>query len=438
MRRWARSGGAKSGFCEVKHAATLPKHPVPLGLLAAFWTYGAVAPAAQLETRSQLWTDLVPFSVVTADFNHDGNVDIAVSSLGTENTFPAAIQIYLGHGDGTFDLPIPYDVGFLAGGPLAAGDFRHDGNTDLVVPNYSGFVSVLLGNGDGTFQPPVNYATPPRPTQVVIGDFNGDGKLDIAVAGQGNGEGVAPAVGILFGNGDGTFQEPAITTSLPSGPNAMTSGYFGAGALDLALTLGFESSDTVQILVGNGDGTFTLGTSYQLAALNSDSMIAADFRNNGKTDLAVAELEGRGIAVLLGKGDYEFEQPVTYYIPGALAVAAADMNGDGVLDLVATTSYGINLVGEVGILLGRGDGTFGEGTLFLSGEFPRAMAVADFNGDGKPDVTASDQASSVENVLLNTGVVSFSPTTRLYFKSKGSARPARRKRSLSPIPAWLS
>jgi hypothetical protein len=384
--------------------------------LAASWGYGSVAPAAaQIETRTQFGTNIVPISVVTADFNHDGKMDIAVASVGN-GTSPFEVQVYLGRGDGTFDPPVPLDVD-VAAGPVAVGDFRRNGNPDLVVLNQStSLVSVLLGNGDGTFQPPVNYATPPNPTQMAIGDFNGDGTLDIAVAGQGDYVSVGPAVGVLLGNGDGTFQEPAMTTSLPSGPNAMTSGHFGTGPLDLALTLGFGSSDTVQILVGNGNGTFTLGASYELDALNSDSMIAADFRNDGRTDLAVAELEGRGVAVLLGKGDHEFEQPLTYEIPSALAVAAADMNGDGVLDLVASTAE--VSPGGVGVLLGSGNGTFGDATLYPTGGFPTALAIADFNGDHKPDVTTCDQTGDAETVLLNTGVVGFSPTTPLTFRAQ--------------------
>jgi Abnormal spindle-like microcephaly-assoc'd, ASPM-SPD-2-Hydin/FG-GAP-like repeat/FG-GAP repeat len=365
-----------------------------------------------------LATNTRPNSVVSADFNHDGKMDIAVASYYNDPG-PPGIQVFLGKGNGTFGPPITYDTNNGAG-PIAVADLAGHGNSDLVGVNQAlGFVSVLIGNGDGTFRPPVNYVTLPNPTQVAVGDFNGDGKLDIAVAGQGDYASIAPAVDILLGNGDGTFQEPAITTSLPSGPNAMTSGHFGAGSLDLAIVLGFASSDRVQILVGNGDGTFTLGESYELTALNSESIVAADFRNDGRSDLAIAELEGRGVAVLLGTGDDEFEQPVTYDIAyGASAVAAADMNGDGILDLVATGIPGGLESGDIGIFYGIGNGMFRDPVLYAERGFPGAIAIADFNSDGQPDITVADEDSDQEKVLLNTGIVSFSPTSPLIFKQQ--------------------
>ena len=386
-------------------------------LVAPFLAATDTPTAAQLETRSVFPTNTGPNSIAVADFNRDGKMDIAVASY-YDGASPPGIQVFLGKGDGTFGPPVTCDANNGAG-PIAVADLDGDGNPDLVAVNQDGgFVSVLLGNGDGTFQPPVNYTTPPQPTQVAIGDFNGDGHLDIAVAGQGNFESIGPAVGVLLGNGDGAFQEPAITTPLPSGPNAMTSGHFGAGALDLALTLGFASSDTVQILVGNGDGTFSLGESYELSALNSQSIIAADFRNDGRADLAVAELDGMGVAVLLGKGDHEFEEPVTYNIIAASAVVAADMNGDGILDLVATDIPGGLQSGNVGILYGIGNGTFQDAVSYPVGGFPLAIATADFNGDGKEDVTVAGKDSDQERVLLNTGVVSLSPTSPLEFKGQ--------------------
>jgi hypothetical protein len=208
-----------------------------------------------------------------------------------------------------------------------------------------------------------------------------------------------------------------LVTPLPSGPIAGTSGHFGPGRpTDLALTLGLVSSDTVQILLGNGDGTFRLGKNYGLSALSAQSIIAGDFRGDGKTDLAVAELQGRGVAVLLGNGDDTFESPVVYDVGGALAVAAADMNGDGIPDLVVTTS-GVES-GGVGLLFGNGDGTFRNAVFYPTGGFPRAVAIADFNGDHRPDVTTADQTGDAETVLLNTGPVSFSPTTPLNFNKQ--------------------
>jgi hypothetical protein len=381
-------------------------------LLSAIFVLAFVAPAvAQLETRSQPTTNLTPVGVVTADFNHDGKMDMAVASIG----LPNEIQIFLGNGDGTFGAPTAYEVNADAG-QLVVGDFNNDGNADLATTNdRADTISVLLGNGDGTFQSAISYAVPGTAYGLTLGDFNGDGNLDIAVtAGYGCG-----CVAVLFGNGDGTFQEPAITSTVPSGPGPVAAGHFGGSKnLDLGVLLGYESYVAVQVLLGNGDGTFTLGESYALSAENSLAIIAADLRNNGETDLAVAEFEGAGVAVLLGNGNGTFQQPVVYDFGFAQSVAAADMNGDGIPDLVAVGAP-VNVdSGDAAIFYGNGDGTFQNAVLFPVGAFPDSVAVADFNGDHKPDVAVADENGNEATVLLNTGVVSFSPTSPLTFPTQ--------------------
>jgi hypothetical protein len=376
--------------------------------------------SAQFETRSSSPTATTPLSMVVADFNHDGKMDFATGSV----TQPE-IQVFLGNGDGTFRAPVAYDVG-SGTGPLAAADLNGDGNPDLIVINGAcpndvcyDSVAVLLGNGDGTFQVPVNYATPPGPYGLVIGDFNGDGKLDIATIDKADYSSVCACVGVLLGNGDGTFQEPAIETSLGQYPWAVSAGHFThTGNLDLAVTFSLPSSGEVQILLGNGDGTFLLGANYTVAP-EPLSIVSADFRHDGRTDIAVGEFEGMGVAVLLGNGNGTFDQPVVYKAGTPLGVAAADVNGDGKIDLVAVTptnDYQEDSVADV--LLGNGDGTFRNAVPYPAGEFPRAVAIADFNGDHMPDIAVTDQDGNQEIVLLNTGVASFSPTTPLNFKKQ--------------------
>jgi hypothetical protein len=372
---------------------------------------GASPSLAQLETRSQT-TSFGARYVVAADFNHDGKMDIAVSADGPGNV---GIQVFLGNGDGTFGPPTAYDVDEAAG-PLAVGDFNNDDNADLAVLG-AGFVSVLLGNGDGTFQTPVNYTLPALPIGITLGDFNGDGILDIATTP--NGEGCL-CVSVLLGNGDGTFQEPAITTELPTGPGPLVAGQFGASKnLDLAAVVSATlSSEAVQILLGNGDGTFSFGDSYPLQALSTESIISADFRNDGKTDLAVPEFEGMGVAVLLGNGNGTFQQPVIYDFSYAFGAATADMNGDGILDLVAVGVPSGLESGDIGIFYGNGDGTFQNAVSYPAGAFPESVAIADFNGDHKPDAAVADFDGGNATVLLNTGVVSFSPTSPLTFPTQ--------------------
>jgi FG-GAP-like repeat/Abnormal spindle-like microcephaly-assoc'd, ASPM-SPD-2-Hydin len=380
---------------------------------------------AQFETRSTTGTNVAPGSVVTADFNRDGKMDIAVASSGGGGVGNSPeVQVFLGNGDGTFASPQAYDVG-PGSGPLAVSDLNGDGNPDLVVINgacpnnlCSDSLSVLFGNGDGTFQAPVNYDTPPSPVGIVLGDFNGDGKLDIATLDQSDSTGSCSCVAVLIGNGDGTFQEPAIITPLAASPEALAAGYFTSErTLDLAVTLSQVSGDTVQILLGNGDGTFQLGDSYDVGP-ESQSIIAADLRGDNKVDLAVGEFEGLGVAVLLGNANGTFQQPVEYQVYFANGLAAADTNGDGILDLVAGSDGPKVDAGHVSVLLGKGNGTFRPAVSYAAGEFPSVIAVADFNGDSKPDITVADQSGDSEYVLLNSGSVVFSPTSPLTFPTQ--------------------
>lgn len=368
---------------------------------------------AQLLTRSVYSAGRATSSVVTADFNRDGVMDMAVGSF--EGT--SAVQVFLGKGDGTFQPPVAYDPGTGANA-LATADLNHDGIPDLVVANDVGeSVTVLLGKGDGTFQAPLTYATPSVAAAVVLGDFNGDGNLDIATADQADLTTLCYCVAVLLGNGDGTFQEPSMVTALVTDayPEALAAGYFdGDSNLDLAVGLNEHNEGQVQILLGNGDGTFRLGQAYTLSGPDPMSMAAADLRKNGTTDLAVTESEGGGVGVLLGNRDGTFEQPVLYSVLFPEAVAVGDMNGDGIPDLVAISNN--SQLGSVQVLPGNGDGTFRKPGIFGPvGLFVRDLALADFNGDHQLDVTVADQSGYKEYVLLNTGHVSFSPITPIHF-----------------------
>jgi hypothetical protein len=407
-------------------------------LLVGFLLVGLVAvlpslATAQVEMRSGYAGQLAGCCVVTADFNHDGVVDLAVGSF--EGSF--GVQVFLGKGDGTFKPGVAYAPGSGANA-LATADLNHDGNPDIVIANVTGdSIAVLLGNGDGTFQAPATFAIPSAPVSVVLGDINNDGNVDIAIAIESDFTTSCFCVATLLGNGDGTFQEPIITYP-PSGAGlyALAAGYFtDEGNLDLALTENFSfSGGAVQIMLGNGDGTFTLGASYALDP-EPFGIAAADLRKDGKTDLAVASLESGGLAVLLGNGDGTFQQAVYYDLgfrnlyasASSVTVAVGDMNGDGIPDLVAATtviSNNRNYSG-VDIFPGKGDGTFGSPGIsspVASNSFPRGLALADFNGDHQLDLTFTDQLGSgsgiSEYVLLDTGTVKFSPIAPLSFSNQ--------------------
>jgi hypothetical protein len=368
--------------------------------------------AAQLETRATFSTNPSPASITTGDFNRDGKMDLAVASI--LDSFQQ-VQVFLGSGDGTFAAPASYGVGNIPRF-ISAIDLNHDGNLDLVVAtgdDRSGGVSVLLGNGDGTFQPAMNFDTVAQyPIDLVFGDFNGDHKIDVAMPFS-----FCACLGVLLGNGDGTFREPPIFTNLPSfSPQALAAGYFkGDGNLDLAVSQQFGSSSGIQILLGNGDGTFRIGGAYPVGP-SPEALVAVDLNKDQKTDLAVAEFQGIGVAVLLGNGDGTFLPAVEYPVDFALSVTFADMNGDGVLDLV----LGSNPIsgGAASVLLGNGDGTFQPAMNFPAGLFSSFAAVGDFNGDHRTDVAVADYLSNTVEILLNTGVVAFSPTTPLNFQGQ--------------------
>jgi len=234
-----------------------------------------------------------PNAVGVGDFNGDGKLDLAVSNAGSND-----VSVLLGNGDGTFQAAMSYATGGPAFGIPAVGDFNGDGKLDLAVanvPNAGGLLSILLGNGDGTFQPPVNYTVGSAPHGVVAADFNGDGKLDFAVANDTSND-----VSILLGNGDGTFR-PAVNYGAGSSPNSVSVGDFnGDGKLDLVVADNF--TNTVSVLLGNGDGTFQPAVQYVAAGGNANYAAVGDFNGDGRLDVAVADYNsgnGTVVSVLL-------------------------------------------------------------------------------------------------------------------------------------------
>lgn len=383
-----------------------------LGVVALVLSF--IHPAiAQFETRGSLAVQVFPVSVAVGDFNHDGKLDLAVASVDSSRGFATDIQVLLGNGDGTFQPAVDYSVG-MAPGSVAVADFNHDGNLDLVVTNALGdSVSVLLGNGDGTFQPAITFPTPPDPIFVAVGDFNGDGNIDVATVNLSDNTGRCDCVAIFLGNGDGTFQQPPIITTPSLIPSAIGIGRFTAGkSLDLAVAEEFGATSQMEILLGNGDGTFRHGAVYPLGPLSA-SIAVADFNGDHKADLAVAEGEGVGIGVFLGNGDGTFRPRVDYRTDFPYWIAAADLSGNGVQDLVVTnTNYPVSPPGFT-VFTGNGDGTFEKGPYYPDGRENFFVTTGDFNGDHQTDIVVADYGSGAIITMLNTGVVAFSPTTPL-------------------------
>jgi len=330
-----------------------------------------------------------PTSVTTGDFNGDGKLDLAAASGGT-------VSVFLGTGDGTFGAKVDYTVG-SSPRSVTTGDLNGDGKLDLAAAS-GGSVSVLLGKGDGTFQAKVDYPVGQNPLSttrsVTTGDLNGDGKLDLACSTYGVDDGVS-LVSVLLGKGDGTFGTK-VDYTVGDYPNSVTAGDFnGDGKLDLA-TANF-AANTVSVLLGKGDGTFGTKVDYPVG-LQPRSVTTGDFNGDKKLDLAAANFVGDSVSVLLGKGDGTFGTKVDYPVGHNLySVTTGDFNGDGKLDLATANPPG----NSVSVLLGKGDGTFDAKVDYPVGSSPRFVTTGDFNGDKKLDLATANAYDNSVSVLLN-------------------------------------
>jgi len=373
-------------------------------------------------------TGVGPVSIAAADFNGDGRVDLAVANANCtgqeqiENQCtPSTVSILLGNGDGTFQPHIDLAVGALPSSVVAA-DFNGDGKVDLAIANaFDATVSVLLGNGDGTFRPQTTFATAATGPNmfwqsVTVGDFNNDGKLDLAVT-------CSSVISVLPGKGDGSFG-PHIDSGV--GGFFLAAGDFnGDGKLDLAVNgPNGTGAPTLSVLLGLGDGTFVLQTQYE----GGNSVAVADVNGDGKLDLLVpsdlAPGNGDYVAILLGNGDGTFRPAANYGTASSpVSLWVADLNGDGKLDLAVVTSPGCTFIigpnncviqpapGRISVLLGFGDGTFVGQTDYPTADYyaGAAIASADFNRDSKPDLAGAERFSDSVSVLLGNGDGTFRP-----------------------------
>jgi Bacterial Ig-like domain (group 3)/FG-GAP-like repeat len=344
---------------------------------------------------------------------------------GVMNSESNSIGIFLGKGDGTF-TPTPgntiYGVGTThcvfpdqpSNCALTVGDFNHDGNADLVATSGGdNIIIVLLGHGDGTFTPasgsPISVGN--FPEAVKIGDFNGDGLQDLVVANAKDN-----TVSILLGHGDGTFtQATGSPVTVGAFPFFLAVADFdGNGTADVATSN--EADDTISILLGNGDGTFTQasGSPVPSGNYNPGGIVAADFNGDGKPDLAVTNFTGAdaadpngNVVILLGNGNGTFAaapgSPVTVGLY-PVTLVAADFNQDGKTDL-AVDNYGVTdqpQTQTLTLLLGNGDGSFtAYGTPTQLGNSPNDLVAADYNGDGTIDLAIPNIVDFDATILLN-------------------------------------
>jgi hypothetical protein len=355
-------------------------------------------------------TGVAPDFVATASLRNNGFQDMIVANH-TDNT----LSIFLGNGDGTFSVPsgAPPATG---SGPvwIATGTFNIANSrttVDLAVANQTAnTVSILAGNGDGTFQPKVDLNTGNGPSAVAVAaiNTNNDTNADLIVANH-----TDNTLSIFLGNGDGTFKAPT-TIAAGGGPSSIATGDFnGDGKIDLAVTN--QNDNTVSIFLGNGDGTFQ--TRVDDATGNGPVWVSTgDFNGDGILDLAIANNgaptstnTGNTVSILLGNastgstaiGNGTFSPAATRDFPagnGPTSIAVADVNVDGRADLVVADQTD----NAVSVLLGIGDGTFGQNFELPVGTDPVSIATADFNGDGVPDAAIANNGSNNVTVILDS------------------------------------
>ena len=336
----------------------------------------------------------VPYHIIAKDFNGDGFPDLVVPNTATNN-----ITLYLGSNTGTLTGIKPNAV--------VVGDFNGDGKLDLATANQgSNNLSIMLGKGEGAFTTTATYAVGTKPAFIALGDFNNDKKIDIAVTNLGSGTLNGGSVSILLGDGAGKFtKQPDIRVG--SQPYTITTGDFNRdGKIDLAVTDVHSTNiePNVYILNGNGTGGFTLSTTVS-AKRTPRYISTTDVNKDGKIDLVISNANSNDVTILQGNGLGGFSELVTYSVgDGPIFHVMDDLDKDGNADLAVINT---RLSQNLSLMLGAGSGRFEGFTNYNLGTRPSAAASADFDLDGNLDIAVVHEVANGIKVFSGSGYGSF-------------------------------
>ena len=343
------------------------------------------------ETRIDQATGLGPAALALGDLDGDSKLDIVTANAVTDSA-----SVLWGTGDGTF-RQARWGTG-AAPISVAIEDFDSDGAMDLAVANNaSGTVSLLKGRADGTFATKVDVPTGASPVAMVVGDFNGDGRPDLATASA-----YSNTVSLLIGSAGGTFR-PMTVTPLGFEPSAIGAADFdGDGNSDLVLA--DQASGMVRVLLGRRQGAPVPAVDSSTGAGSIlPSLAVADFNHDGKVDLAVADTTACEVRVVLGNKDGTFQAPARFITgPGPVSLVVGDFTGDGQLDLATANEGGAS----VSVLPGNGDGTFKakiDSGAALGTAAPGALSASDYDGDGNLDLAVAYPRDNTLGVLAGKG-----------------------------------
>ncbi|HSY36234.1 MAG TPA: FG-GAP-like repeat-containing protein [Acidobacteriaceae bacterium] len=392
-------------YLKANAATALGTTALTLGASNLSLTPGATYPTGQL-----------PSATVTADFNGDGILDLAITVFDSLGTYvPGSVIILLGKGDGTFTAA-PTLVTDALPCCLVTADFNGDGKPDLAFGGTTdGSISIFLGNGDGTFTQGVSISGKFADNlALAVGDFNGDGNEDLIVS-----ETAANSIRVLLGRGDGTFTSVPETPATGDNPNGMAVGDFNHdGHLDIAVSNvfpqpGSDAPSSVTILLGNGDGTFTPAPSIPVGVA-PEQILAADFNGDGKLDLAVLNIgTPTTISLLFGNGDGTFDSSTPQIpLPYLSWFTLGDFNGDrkpdigGFLEVYQPTNVNQNVYA----LINNGDGAFASITASDS-QIPNGGVAGDFNGDGLADLAVTGEYGGLSIYLTTINGLPATTTT---------------------------